>query len=194
MPLRSPSSTGRQDMGPRDSPPSELGGSGNGARADVARKTKEVERMLSKLEEAGVEIDDKIASIIDDEIARIRAEVEREKNIDALKDNGYLLGGSGNGARADVARKTTEVEHMFANLEEGVEIDGKIASILDDEIARIKAEAEREKKINELKINGCVILYTISVIAIGFVLGADFVEQSLPALVAKAIIFGDRIP
>jgi hypothetical protein len=53
------------------------------------------------------------------------------------------LGGSGNGARADVARKTTEVEHMFANLEEGVEIDGKIASILDDEIAKIKAEAER---------------------------------------------------
>jgi hypothetical protein len=53
---------------------------------------------------------------------------------------------------------------------------------------------DREKKINELKINGCVILYTISVIAIGFVLGADFVEQSLPALVAKAIIFGDRIP
>ncbi|XP_047057204.1 uncharacterized protein LOC124663559 [Lolium rigidum] len=175
-------------MGPRDSPPSELGGSGNGARADVARKAKEVERMLAKLEEAGVEIDDKIASIIDDEVARIRAEAEREKNIDALKDNGLLLGGSGNGARA-------EVEHMLANLlEEGVEIDGKIASILDDEIARIKAEAEREKNINGLKINGCVILYTISVIAIGFVLGADFVEQSLPALVAKAIIFGDRIP
>jgi hypothetical protein len=33
--------------------------------------------MLSKLEEAGVEIDDKIASIIDDEIARIRAKAER---------------------------------------------------------------------------------------------------------------------
>jgi hypothetical protein len=32
----------------------------------------------------------------------------------------------------------------LAKLEkEGVEIDGKIASIIDDEIARIKAEAER---------------------------------------------------
>ncbi|KAM0898247.1 hypothetical protein ACQ4PT_022052 [Festuca glaucescens] len=133
MPLRSPSSTGQQDMGPRDSPPSEV-------------------------------------------------------------PDSALLGGSGNGARADVARKTTEVEHMLANLEEeGVEIDGKIASILDDEIARIKAEAKREKKINGLKINGCVILYTISIIAIGFVLGADFVEQSLPAHVAKTIIFGDKI-
>lgn len=33
---------------------------------------------------------------------------------------------------------------MLANLEnEGVKIDGKIASIIDDEVARIKAEAER---------------------------------------------------
>jgi hypothetical protein len=36
------------------------------------------------------------------------------------------------------------VEHMLSNLEEeGVEIDGKVASIIDDEISRIKAEAER---------------------------------------------------
>jgi hypothetical protein len=53
-------------------------------------------------------------------------------------------GGSGNGARANVARKTKEVEHMLANLEkEGVEIDDNIASIIDDEVARIKAEAAR---------------------------------------------------
>jgi hypothetical protein len=43
-----------------------------------------------------------------------------------------------------VTRKTKEVEDMLANLEEeGVEMDGKIASIIDDEVARIKAEAER---------------------------------------------------
>jgi hypothetical protein len=36
------------------------------------------------------------------------------------------------------------VEHMLSNLEEeGVEIDGKIASIFYDEIARIEGEAER---------------------------------------------------
>ena len=35
-------------------------------------------------------------------------------------------------------------DHLLAKLEkEGVEIDGNIASIIDDEIARIKAEAER---------------------------------------------------
>jgi hypothetical protein len=33
--------------------------------------------MLANLEEEGVEIDDKIASIIDDEIARIKSEAER---------------------------------------------------------------------------------------------------------------------
>lgn len=53
-------------------------------------------------------------------------------------------GGSGIGARADVARKTKEAEHMLANLEkEGVKIDDRIASIIDDEVARIKVEAAR---------------------------------------------------
>ncbi|KAM0899892.1 hypothetical protein ACQ4PT_021000 [Festuca glaucescens] len=126
MRLRSPSRTRRQDVGPRDSPPSELGGSGNGARADVAWKMKEVEHMLANLEEEGVEIDDKIASIIDDEIARIKAKAEREKNINGLKDNGLL------------------------------------------------------------------VLYTISTVAIGFLLGADFVAKSLPAQLAKIIIFGGK--
>ena len=38
---------------------------------------KEVENLLANLEEEGVEIDGKIGSIIDDEIARIQAEVDR---------------------------------------------------------------------------------------------------------------------
>ena len=51
--------------------------------------------------------------------------------------------GSSNGAKT-VARKTKEVEHLLTNLEkEGAVIDGKIATIIDDEIARIKAEAMR---------------------------------------------------
>ncbi|RLN24717.1 hypothetical protein C2845_PM07G10260 [Panicum miliaceum] len=68
------------DLGPRDSPPADSpsptsqGGSGNGARADVARRAREVEYLLANLEKEGVEIDDKIASIIDDEVARIKAE------------------------------------------------------------------------------------------------------------------------
>ena len=37
-----------------------------------------------------------------------------------------------------------EVDHLLAKLEkEGVEIDGKIASIVDDGLDRIKSEARR---------------------------------------------------
>ncbi|XP_066315250.1 uncharacterized protein [Miscanthus floridulus] len=80
-------------------------------------------------------------------------------------------GGSRNGARVDVARKTKEVEHMLANLEkEGVEIDAKIASIIDDEVAIIKAEAVREN-INEPIRIGVMVLDTIACIAIGFMMG-----------------------
>uniref|UniRef100_A0A0E0CLW9 Uncharacterized protein n=1 Tax=Oryza meridionalis TaxID=40149 RepID=A0A0E0CLW9_9ORYZ len=75
----------RRDLVSRDSPPADSpppahqGGSGNGARADVARKTKEeVDHLLAKLENEGVEIDGKIASIIGDGIARIRDEAARE--------------------------------------------------------------------------------------------------------------------
>ncbi|XBI36166.1 hypothetical protein VPH35_121730 [Triticum aestivum] len=80
MALRSPSNTPRcrcHDLEPRDSPPtdsrlpSSQGGSSNGAKADVARK-KDVDHLLAKLEKEGVEIDGNIASIIDDEIARIK--------------------------------------------------------------------------------------------------------------------------
>ncbi|GJN28844.1 hypothetical protein PR202_gb17015 [Eleusine coracana subsp. coracana] len=59
-------------------------------------------------------------------------------------------GGSGNCARANLARKTKEVEHTLAKLEkEGVEIDDKIVSIIDDEVVRIKDEAARDSIVNE---------------------------------------------
>ncbi|KAM3208339.1 hypothetical protein ACQJBY_063176 [Aegilops geniculata] len=79
-------------------------------------------------------------------------------------------GVSSNGPKADVARNK-EVDHLLAKLEkEGVEIDGKIASIIDDEIARIKAEAEREN-INEEKRRRIQALLTIAGVAVGFVVG-----------------------
>ncbi|CAL5091419.1 unnamed protein product [Urochloa decumbens] len=83
MALRSPSSTPRHDLAPCDStqvdspPPTSQGGSGNGAKADFARKTKEVEHVLASLEKEGVVIDGKMTSILDDEIAKIKAEAVR---------------------------------------------------------------------------------------------------------------------
>ncbi|CAN6164088.1 unnamed protein product, partial [Urochloa humidicola] len=94
MALRSPSSTPRRDLPPRGSPPADSppptsqGGPSNGAKADVARKTKEeADHLLAKLEKEGVEIDGKIACIIDDGIARIKAEAEREN----IKRKGMVL-------------------------------------------------------------------------------------------------------
>ncbi|KAF8732270.1 hypothetical protein HU200_016250 [Digitaria exilis] len=86
MALHSPCcSTRRWARGPRDlslacsPPPTAEGGSSSGAYADGARKAKEdVHHLLAKLEKQGVEIDDKIACIIDDGMARIKAETERE--------------------------------------------------------------------------------------------------------------------
>ncbi|CAL5078359.1 unnamed protein product [Urochloa decumbens] len=106
-------------------------------------------------------------------------------------------GGSGNEARAGVARKTKEVEHMLANLEkEGVKIDGKIASIIDDEVARIKAEAAR-KNINELKRkklkkNGIMVVLSLVSVAFGFSMGVDWYVDALYAKVAKIIVFGEK--
>ncbi|EMS46849.1 hypothetical protein TRIUR3_32986 [Triticum urartu] len=88
MALRSPSSTWRRNLGPPYSPPADSltptsqGGSSNGARADVARKTKQevllADHLLAKLEKEGVEIDGKITSIIGDGIGRIQADAARE--------------------------------------------------------------------------------------------------------------------
>ncbi|CAN6203033.1 unnamed protein product [Urochloa humidicola] len=85
MALRSPSSSPRHELGPCDSPQadsppptSQQGGSGNGTKADFARKTKEVEHVLASLEKEGVVIDGKMTSILDDEIAKIKAEAVRE--------------------------------------------------------------------------------------------------------------------
>nr|ABP88813.1 apomixis-related protein Pca21 [Cenchrus ciliaris] len=89
MDLRSASSAPRPDLGPCDSPsavsppPASQGGSGNRAKA---KSTKEVEHLLANLEKEGVVIDGNITSIIDDEIARIKAEALREA-INASKRN-----------------------------------------------------------------------------------------------------------
>ncbi|RLM61422.1 apomixis-related protein Pca21 [Panicum miliaceum] len=102
-------------------------------------------------------------------------------------------GGSSNGSKA-IARKTKEVEHLFTNLEkEGVVIDGKIATIVDDEIARIKAEAMREA-INESKRNEKMAsaangfrlaLLTAASCAVGFVMGAEWLANALRKEFAK---------
>ncbi|CAN6196886.1 unnamed protein product [Urochloa humidicola] len=83
------------------------------------------------------------------------------------------------------------VEHILENLEkEGVEIDDKIASIIDDEVARIKAEAARKNKFNnELKTNGMTVLLTIASVAVGFMMGAEWCENAIRAAVAKKLCF-----
>ncbi|KAJ1254499.1 hypothetical protein BS78_10G242300 [Paspalum vaginatum] len=79
MALRSSSRTPRRDA---NSPPlTSQGGSSDWTKADAARKMEEaVEHLLAKLEKEGVEIDDKIASVVDDGIARIKAEAVRKNN------------------------------------------------------------------------------------------------------------------
>ncbi|RCV09493.1 hypothetical protein SEVIR_2G038600v4 [Setaria viridis] len=95
-------------------------------------------------------------------------------------------GGSSNGAKAGVARKMKEVDHLLAKLEkEGVEIDGKIASVIDDGIARIKAEAAREN-INEQEGIGKVLLLAIASVALGFIMGVDWFEDAILEELAKS--------
>ncbi|GJM99841.1 hypothetical protein PR202_ga16979 [Eleusine coracana subsp. coracana] len=99
-------------------------------------------------------------------------------------------GGSGNCARANLARKTKEVEHMLANLEkEGVEIDDKIVSIIDDEVARIKDEAARDN-INEPKRDWNMILDNIAYIGIGFMVGAECCLCAIRGAVIQKLLFG----
>ncbi|CAL5091413.1 unnamed protein product [Urochloa decumbens] len=75
------------------------------------------------------------------------------------------------------SRTRKEVKLLLANLEkEGVKINGKIISIIDDEVARIKDKAAREKEISdELKENGTTVLLTIASVAVGFMMGAGIV-------------------
>ncbi|CAN6170941.1 unnamed protein product [Urochloa humidicola] len=95
-------------------------------------------------------------------------------------------GGSSNGAKAGVARNTKEVDHLLVKLEkEGVEIDGKIASIIDDGITRIKAEAAREN-VNEPKGIEKALLLAIASVAIGFAMGVDWFENALRENLAKS--------
>ncbi|CAN6203035.1 unnamed protein product [Urochloa humidicola] len=99
-------------------------------------------------------------------------------------------GESSDGAKAGGSWKMKkEVGHLLVKLEkEGVEIDGKIASIIDDGIARIKAEAvreEEEENVNEPKRNGMMILLTIASVAIGFIMGAEWYEHAFRVANAK---------
>ncbi|CAN6170079.1 unnamed protein product [Urochloa humidicola] len=94
--------------------------------------------------------------------------------------------------KGDVDRKMTkEVEQVLANLEnEGVKIDGKIASIIEGEMARIKAEAARVN-ITGLKRKAMMVLVAISSAASGFFLGAGLTEQAIYAGVGRRIIYGE---
>jgi len=71
-----------------------------------------------------------------------------------------------------------------------VEIDGKIASIIDDEVARIKAEAARENISGPLR-NGMIVLLTVTSIALGFVMGVEWYVL-LFERVAKRILLGEK--
>ncbi|KXG24236.1 hypothetical protein SORBI_3007G012500 [Sorghum bicolor] len=92
-------------------------------------------------------------------------------------------GGSGERAKADRSSKTKkQVEHLLATLEkEGVEIHDKIASIVNAEIAKIKAETSREA-INDVVccFNLCcgLAIYTVAPISAGFLMGADWFEKA----------------
>ncbi|TVU16545.1 hypothetical protein EJB05_40115, partial [Eragrostis curvula] len=97
------------------------------------------------------------------------------------------LGGSSNEAKANVSWKSKEeVDRFLAKLEkEGVEIDDKIASIVDDGIARTKAEAVRENIKKETKREAMKWLYLIGCMAIGFIMGAEWNERAFRAAIAK---------
>ncbi|CAL5047638.1 unnamed protein product [Urochloa decumbens] len=98
----------------------------------------------------------------------------------------------GGSSKGDVARKMMkDVEHVLANLEnEGVEIDGKIASIIDGEMAKIKAEAARVN-ITGLKRKGMMVLLAISSAAFGFLMGSGLSEQAIYAGVGRRVIYGE---
>ncbi|KAJ1260581.1 hypothetical protein BS78_10G243400 [Paspalum vaginatum] len=78
------------------------------------------------------------------------------------------------GAKADVVRKTKgKADHLLARLaEEGVEVDDKIAGVVDDGIARIKAEAER------LHIPDMIVV-AVGSVALGFLLGFEFYAYAI---------------
>ncbi|KAF7108487.1 hypothetical protein CFC21_108949 [Triticum aestivum] len=87
-------------------------------------------------------------------------------------------GGSSNGAESDFARKTKqEVNHLLAKLEKkGVEIDGKVASIIGDGITRIKVEAAWED-FDESNTKLMAALLTAASMAVGFIMGLDWREN-----------------
>ncbi|XBH99677.1 hypothetical protein VPH35_128939 [Triticum aestivum] len=79
-------------------------------------------------------------------------------------------GGSGNEARANVARKAKEVEHMLANLKK-----------------------REENIINGLKRKGLWVMVSITSATIGFLLGVEVCEQIVYAHVGRSIIhFGEH--
>ncbi|CAL5008890.1 unnamed protein product [Urochloa decumbens] len=70
-------------MPPAGSPPpnpnSQQDEHGGGAEVVVPRKTKGVEDLLAKLKNAGMEIDEEMARIIDEGVARIKAQAMSER-------------------------------------------------------------------------------------------------------------------
>nr|CAB3504182.1 unnamed protein product [Digitaria exilis] len=98
----------------------------------------------------------------------------------------WMKGASSNGAYVDVATKTKEeVENLLAKLEkEGLEIDDKIARIIDDGIARIKAEAVWE---NIHKPLGVWMELPLIVVpgAIGFVMGVQRIQKAFREELSK---------
>ncbi|CAN6178223.1 unnamed protein product [Urochloa humidicola] len=195
MAIRSSSSTPWRDLdSPVDSPsPTSQDGSGKG---DVARKMMmEVEHVLANSENEGVEIADdpsSRSSLCPDAMAICSAPSTPWQALDSPpvdSPSPTSQGGSGKGV---VARKMMkEVEHVLANLEnEGVEIDGKIASIIDGEMTKVKAEAARVN-ITGLKKKAMMVLVAISSAASGFFLGAGLTEQAIYAGVGKRIIYGE---
>lgn len=73
---------------------------------------------------------------------------------------------------------------MLVKLEnEGLEIDGKIASIIDDGVARIKAEAARENTNEPGKL--MELLLVCSSLALGFLIGVEWQENKFRKGFAK---------
>nr|XP_034600334.1 uncharacterized protein LOC117860994 isoform X2 [Setaria viridis] len=81
LPARPVGAMDRPPPSPRDQspPPNSQGEHGHGAEVDVPRKTEGVDHLLAKLKNVGMEIDEEMARIIDEEIAGIKAEAMSER-------------------------------------------------------------------------------------------------------------------
>ncbi|XP_047055870.1 uncharacterized protein LOC124662029 [Lolium rigidum] len=185
MALRSPSSTRRQDEPLRDSPPADsppptsqpMSLVHNDNKQDqkednlmIMSSIKNVEEEAAKTRQEAVQLKKRLAEL---ELAMVNL-----KRVDIP-----INGGSSHGAKADAARKTKEeVDQLLVKLEmEGLEIDGKVASIIDDGIWRIKAEAVREPKGRNVMES----LLILAAYVVGFVIGVELQENKFREEYAK---------